>query len=152
MAVDSNDEIATILDNEVPPDVKEEEQSLNTDANETCVRFAPTNSSVNEASEDETELLEELSGCGASALCDPRRGPHRFIALFLMCLLGFGASFCLDNPGALQDNIKSDMGINTAQFANLYAWYSWPNVILCFIGGFLLDRYKLILSFNSTVL
>lgn len=152
MAVDSNDEIATILDNEVPPDVKEEEQSLNTDANETCVRFAPTNSSVNEVSEDETELLEELSGCGASALCDPRRGPHRFIALFLMCLLGFGSSFCLDNPGALQDNIKSDMGINTAQFANLYAWYSWPNVILCFIGGFLLDRYKLILSFNSTVL
>jgi len=42
--------------------------------------------------------------------------------------------------GALQDNLKSDMGINTAQFANLYAWYSWPNVILCFIGGFLLDR------------
>ena len=48
--------------------------------------------------------------------------------------------FCLYFLGALQDNLKSDMGINTAQFANLYAWYSWPNVILCFIGGFLLDR------------
>ncbi|KAG7248528.1 hypothetical protein CRUP_027488, partial [Coryphaenoides rupestris] len=22
----------------------------------------------------------------------------------------------------------------------LYAWYSWPNVVLCFLGGFLLDR------------
>ncbi|XP_076824533.1 lysosomal dipeptide transporter MFSD1-like [Clavelina lepadiformis] len=22
----------------------------------------------------------------------------------------------------------------------LYAWYSWPNVVLCFFGGFLLDR------------
>ena len=21
-----------------------------------------------------------------------------------------------------------------------YAWYSWPNVILCFFGGFLIDR------------
>ena len=43
------------------------------------------------------------------------------------------------------------MGINTAQFANLYAWYSWPNVILCFIGGFLLDRYfiSLILCIHS---
>lgn len=22
----------------------------------------------------------------------------------------------------------------------LYAWYSWPNVVLCFFGGFLIDR------------
>lgn len=22
----------------------------------------------------------------------------------------------------------------------LYAWYSWPNVVLCFLGGFMLDR------------
>ncbi|KAM3874916.1 lysosomal dipeptide transporter MFSD1 isoform 2-T2 [Diretmus argenteus] len=32
------------------------------------------------------------------------------------------------------------MKLNTAQFMQLYAWYSWPNVILCFLGGFLLDR------------
>jgi hypothetical protein len=90
--------------------------------------------------EDEDEVAVELTGCGAGALCDPRRTPHRFIALLLMCILGFGSTFCYDNPGALQDNLRTDMGINTAQFANLYAWYSWPNVICCFIGGFLLDR------------
>ena len=140
MAIDNNDEIATMLDNELPPDVKEEVRPINTDTNETSVRFAPTNSNVNDASEDETEISLELTGCAASPFCDPRRMPHRFIALIMMCLLGFGSTFCYDNPGALQDNIKSDMGINTAQFANLYAWYSWPNVILCFIGGFLLDR------------
>ncbi|CAG2183238.1 unnamed protein product, partial [Oppiella nova] len=32
------------------------------------------------------------------------------------------------------------MGIATEQFSQLYAWYSWPNVILCFFGGFLIDR------------
>ena len=26
------------------------------------------------------------------------------------------------------------------QFMNLYAWYSWPNVVLSFIGGFLIDK------------
>ena len=31
------------------------------------------------------------------------------------------------------------MDISTTQFANLYAWYSWPNVILPIIGGYLMD-------------
>nr|XP_034956952.1 major facilitator superfamily domain-containing protein 1-like [Zootoca vivipara] len=32
------------------------------------------------------------------------------------------------------------MKVNTAEFMALYAWYSWPNVVLCFFGGFLIDR------------
>ncbi len=51
-----------------------------------------------------------------------------------------GSYFCYDGPGALQDEITRDMRIDTAQFSALYAWYSWPNVILCFFGGFLIDR------------
>ncbi|KAJ7420342.1 hypothetical protein WISP_48619 [Willisornis vidua] len=35
---------------------------------------------------------------------------------------------------------SKDMRVNTAQFMALYAWYSWPNVVLCFFGGFLIDR------------
>ena len=31
------------------------------------------------------------------------------------------------------------MDITTYQFANLYAWYSWPNVILPIVGGYLMD-------------
>lgn len=82
------------------------------------------------------------SCCGrvASALCDPRRWPHRIVVLVLMCFLGFGSYFCYDNPAALQTQVMSDMQVNTAKFMQLYAWYSWPNVILCFLGGFLLDR------------
>ncbi|XP_035693514.1 major facilitator superfamily domain-containing protein 1-like [Branchiostoma floridae] len=88
------------------------------------------------SSEDE----EELTGCGASAACDPRRALHRFLVLWLICFLSFGSYFCYDNPAALQSQIKKDMHVNTGTFMTLYSWYSWPNVILCFFGGFLLDR------------
>ncbi|XP_021961117.1 major facilitator superfamily domain-containing protein 1 isoform X2 [Folsomia candida] len=77
-------------------------------------------------------------GCWFSC-CDPRSSLHRFIVLLFMCFLGFGSYFCYDNPGALQDNFMKDMDITTAQFTYLYSFYSWPNVVLCFVGGFLLD-------------
>ena len=32
------------------------------------------------------------------------------------------------------------MGIQTYQFENLYAWYSWPNVVLPIIGGYFVDN------------
>ncbi|KAL0105712.1 hypothetical protein PUN28_015880 [Cardiocondyla obscurior] len=81
-------------------------------------------------SEDE----EALQGC-----CSPKKMPYRFLGLALMCLLGFGSYFCFDNPAALQDNFKADLHMSTSTFVWLYSIYSWPNVILCFIGGFLLD-------------
>lgn len=74
------------------------------------------------------------------ALCDPSHLAHRLVVLLLMCFLGFGSYFCYDNPGALQTQVKRDMQVNTTKFMLLYAWYSWPNVILCFLGGFLIDR------------
>ena len=55
-------------------------------------------------------------------------------------ILIIGSYFCYDNPAALQDTMKRDLKINTSQFMGFYAWYSWPNVILCFFGGFLIDR------------
>jgi len=82
----------------------------------------------------------ELDGWEGSCCCHPQALFHRLIALVFMCLLGFGSYFCFDNPGALQSELKEAMNITTAQFANLYSWYSWPNVILPIIGGFLMDR------------
>ncbi|XP_012278627.1 major facilitator superfamily domain-containing protein 1 [Orussus abietinus] len=73
--------------------------------------------------------------------CSPRRLFYRFLGLALMCLLGFGSYFCYDNPGALLDNFIKDLNLTTTKLALLYSIYSWPNVILCFIGGFLLDSY-----------
>ncbi|XP_066508170.1 major facilitator superfamily domain-containing protein 1 isoform X2 [Hoplias malabaricus] len=75
-----------------------------------------------------------------SPFCDPSHLFHRIIVLLCMCFLGFGSYFCYDNPAALQKQTIQDMGLNTSKFMQLYAWYSWPNVVLCFLGGFLLDR------------
>ncbi|KAJ8966405.1 hypothetical protein NQ317_009637 [Molorchus minor] len=70
----------------------------------------------------------------------PQGMGHRFIALFFMCFLGFGSYFCYDNPAALQNYLRKELNISETQFTMLYSIYSWPNVILCFIGGFLIDR------------
>ncbi|XP_059186655.1 major facilitator superfamily domain-containing protein 1 isoform X2 [Centropristis striata] len=74
------------------------------------------------------------------AICDPSRLLHRVVILIFMCFLGFGSYFCYDNPASLQTQVIQDLNLNTAKFMQLYAWYSWPNVVLCFFGGFLLDR------------
>ncbi|XP_049432255.1 major facilitator superfamily domain-containing protein 1 isoform X3 [Epinephelus fuscoguttatus] len=74
------------------------------------------------------------------AICDPSHLLHRVVVLMFMCFLGFGSYFCYDNPAALQTQVLQDLNLNTAKFMQLYAWYSWPNVVLCFFGGFLIDR------------
>lgn len=38
----------------------------------------------------DNELQEVLTGCAATACCNPTSFLHRFIALILMCLVGFG--------------------------------------------------------------
>ncbi|KAK6478695.1 major facilitator superfamily domain-containing protein 1 isoform X1 [Huso huso] len=96
--------------------------------------------------EDDSEASPSSSKYGSSsekqlsACCDPSRLLHRIVVLIFMCFLGFGSYFCYDNPAALQTQIVQDMDLNTYMFMQLYAWYSWPNVVLCFLGGFLLDR------------
>ncbi|XP_054159846.1 major facilitator superfamily domain-containing protein 1-like [Oppia nitens] len=89
--------------------------------------------------ESDTIIIEE-SGCMASPLCHPLYSLHRYFVLIFMCFLGFGSYFCYDGPGALQKQITTDMNVGVSEFSALYAWYSWPNVILCFFGGFLIDR------------
>lgn len=92
--------------------------------------------------EDSDELIpdEELAGCGASACCNPRRSAHRFIVLPIICFIGFGSYFCYDGPGALQKDLKHDLKLSTSEYSNLYSWYSWPNVVLSMVGGFLIDK------------
>ncbi|XP_063914629.1 major facilitator superfamily domain-containing protein 1-like [Zophobas morio] len=82
---------------------------------------------------------EPHPGCVYSC-CNPRGTLHRFVALIFMCFLGFGSYFCYDNPAALEDHIKKDLNLDTTHYAMLYSMYSWPNVVLCFVGGFLIDR------------
>lgn len=86
-------------------------------------------------SEDEGLLIPK-----GPLACDPRRWLHKYVVLFFMCFLSFGSYFCYDTPGALQDTIIRDLELSTSQYVLFYSLYSWPNVILCFFGGLLLDN------------
>ncbi|CAD5122891.1 unnamed protein product [Dimorphilus gyrociliatus] len=90
-------------------------------------------------SSDNPEIVI-ASGCGASLPCDPRRKLHKYLVLIIMCLLSFGSYFVYDNPAALQDVMERDLNLNNEKYMLFYALYSYPNVILCFFGGFLIDR------------
>ena len=62
-----------------------------------------TVSTADQNNENQTEEEEFQGNCCS----DPRSRCHRLIALILMCLLGFGSYFCMDNPAALQVNFIS---------------------------------------------
>ncbi|CAK8682914.1 lysosomal dipeptide transporter MFSD1-like [Clavelina lepadiformis] len=87
---------------------------------------------------EESLVTVEQKSCG---ICDPTRFAHRMVILTLMSFLSFGQGFCTDTPAALHDQIVEKLNIDEATFMGLYSWYSWPNGIMCLIGGYLIDRY-----------
>ncbi|CAN8021308.1 unnamed protein product [Ixodes persulcatus] len=91
-------------------------------------------------SRNEDDVGYEMPQSCGKAFCDPSTRAHRFIILVFLCFLSFGSYYCSDNPGALQTQIESMMVVTTSEFSSLYSWYSWPNTVLCFLGGFLIDR------------
>ncbi|CAL8070628.1 unnamed protein product [Calicophoron daubneyi] len=92
----------------------------------------------NEERHSDAEIVRQ--GCGGTLCCDPARRLHRYVMLIFICFLSFGDYLCYDSPAALQDVMLSDLSITATEFMNFYAFVSWPNVIMCFIGGFLVDR------------
>jgi len=70
----------------------------------------------------------------------PKSVSYQVTVCVLICFLSFGSYFCFDNPAALHSEFREDLEMTEVQFMNLYAWYSWPNVVLSFIGGFLIDK------------
>ena len=88
--------------------------------------------------DDEPAVFEQRSFL--SQLADPRRKFYRYFALFFISMLTFGPYFCYVLPGALEKEIERDLSISTTQFTVFTSLYSWPNVVLCFFGGYLIDR------------
>ena len=95
---------------------------------------------IRNADEDDDDSRPLKSSSCINFVCDPSKFAYRYFALIFMCMLGFGSYFCYDNPAALQDHFKKDLKITTSTFTAFYSWYSWPNVVLCFLGGYLIDR------------
>ena len=123
---------------------------------ETVTQLESENISLGES------FTPELTGCAGSFFCNPYAWGHKIIAIFFMCLMGFGSYLCYDVPGALivsfvgafytssgvelnlpssrQDVFKDVMNVGDSQYGLLYALYSWPNVVLPVVGGYLIDR------------
>ncbi len=83
-----------------------------------------------------TDIEKRRGGCCS----DPLSAPYRYSMLIFVCFLSFGSYYCYDNPAALNTIFTTDLGMNAVDFMNLYAWYSWPDIIMSFIGGILIDR------------
>ncbi|XP_003745296.1 major facilitator superfamily domain-containing protein 1 [Galendromus occidentalis] len=87
----------------------------------------------------ESEFSASIDVQDGVGCCHPSTRLHRYFVLFFMCFLAFGSYFCYDNPGTLESQIEADLNISGTAFSNFYSWYSYPNVILSFFGGFLID-------------
>jgi hypothetical protein len=72
---------------------------------------------------------------------DPRKRAYRYCSLILILLLTFGPYYCLSMPSALQIQFMRDLEINSAQFSIFSSLFSWPNIVLCFFSGTLIDKY-----------
>jgi MFS family permease len=66
---------------------------------------------------------------------------YRFSALLLICLLTFGSYFSYDIPASISTSLEAFFAIGDSQYALLYSVYSWPNTLMVFIGGVLIDQY-----------
>eukprot|EP00124_Ichthyophonus_hoferi_P000729 Ihof_evm13s29 gene=Ihof_evmTU13s29 len=70
---------------------------------------------------------------------------YSWIILMNICMLTFGSYWVYDTPGALQTQLQEWFGgpdkYTKAMNLNLYSIYSYPNIFLSFLGGFVIDRW-----------
>lgn len=72
-----------------------------------------------------------------------RYSKTRYIFLIFALLLRFGRNYSYDNPQALEDSLTDPRGsfaLSNVNFNLLYGVYSFPNIILPFIGGLIVDK------------
>lgn len=86
---------------------------------------------------------------------DPRTTNLRWVVVLLASFLVFGNDYCYDLPQALQTPIQEKFGISEVEFNLLYSVYSLPNILLPFIGGYILDYFGIkagVLLYNILII
>ena len=76
-----------------------------------------------------------------SCLCDPHRIPYRYIILILLCYIQGTTLYAIEKLGGIENTIIQVMRIDATQYNLLFSAYTWPNIILCLIGGIVIDRF-----------
>jgi len=72
---------------------------------------------------------------------NPRDTYLRWIVVLLASFLVFGNDYCYDLPQALEVPLQEKFNINEVKYNLLYTVYSLPNIILPFVGGYILDYF-----------
>ena len=60
-----------------------------------------------QSDKDNSDIRADRPRAGSASTFGPNGIGTRVIALLLMSVVGFGAFFCFDNPGALQTEVSS---------------------------------------------
>lgn len=65
---------------------------------------------------------------------------YRWIVLVFISMAMFGNYYVYDCIGPLADVLKSQLGFSDSNIGLLNAIYSFPNIIMVLVGGFIIDR------------
>ena len=65
---------------------------------------------------------------------------YRYLFLFFLSSVRLICNYCLELPSGIEDTIIKVMGVSTAEYGLLFSVSAWPSIILCLIGGILVDR------------
>ena len=105
------------------------------------------------------EHLEEdqatISSDRKSITLNPRDTNLRWIVVIFASFLVFGNDYCYDLPQALETPLQKDFNIGEVEYNLLYSVYSLPNILLPFVGGYILDYFGIkfgVLLYNFLII
>jgi len=88
--------------------------------------------------EEEQLIPEEDSTCWS--LTNPNALAFQLVALFFMCMMGFGTYIDFEIPSALIGQFYSTMKITDVQYSLMYSLAAWSNLGMSIVGGYLIDK------------
>ncbi|KAF2073757.1 hypothetical protein CYY_004926 [Polysphondylium violaceum] len=92
------------------------------------------------ATEENEPLTPNEDGSNSPAQKQPLKSHlFRYLGLLFICLITFGSYYIYDIPGAFQTNIEALYNIQSDKFNVLYSVYNFPNTVIVFFGGYLID-------------
>lgn len=95
---------------------------------------------------NDDEVREAHWTDGPAPICCPCLpwDPYPYFVLLFIMFITFGSYWVFDAPGAIFTQLQKWFGgeddYTSAMNLNLYSVYSYPNMILCFFGGYIIDR------------
>ena len=75
-----------------------------------------------------------------STCCNPQSRSYLYVCLLLVCFIQFVNFYITEYTSGLEDTIIKVMQVDTTQYGLLFSVYSWPNIIMCLVGGVFVDR------------